>query len=512
MGNINALRSALLLAPAFAALACNPDLPFPVDVPGADGELSLTLDPPAPLDAAPPVLRLRVALAGAVLDPARVVLVSGSLGPAHLRQLQRGEPSKALSKRIIPALIWSDAADEAGEAVVVAPTAPLVAGELYAIAAGDPPTAIEIRITAADPAPFLPRIWPPEGGAATAALGVWCGDDPLPALDVAASLEPGGPAGSIRRGAFPGASGTRCLHFTSAAPGDSPSDPAWVGVPPPSVAVPDALGGLRLDPRPFSIDAEGTPIAALACEPGEVPFGPGCVVVADDRLYGRSPEAALLWIVSGEGVDRAFAAAPGEPFVIAGLTPEAAIALDVTAVDDRGEASTSLFTATTAAPMPHVILNEVLANPIGAEPMQEWVEIYNDGSAPADLSGYALIDIGGETLLPAEALAAGAFALIVNESFASDDEYDPAPAPGTLLLSVPKLGKNGLANMGEPLKLCDAEGNVVSRFSAASKPKAGFSLARLWPGAPDGISSSFAPSVPTPGGPNGPSTTRAIAR
>ena len=35
--------------------------------------------------------------------------------------------------------------------------------------------------------------------------------------------------------------------------------------------------------------------------------------------------------------------------------------------------------------MPHVVINEVLANPVGGEPAQEWVELYNDGRAPAVL-------------------------------------------------------------------------------------------------------------------------------
>jgi hypothetical protein len=153
--------------------------------------------------------------------------------------------------------------------------------------------------------------------------------------------------------------------------------------------------------------------------------------------------------------------------------------------------------------MPHVVINEVLANPIGPEPAQEWVEIVNDGQAPADLGGYALRDVGGETPLPPAVLPPGAYALIVNQSFSEDDEYDPPPAPDAAILRVAKLGKGGLANAGEPLSLRDGQGAVISRFPAGLKAKAGMSVARRSPQAPDGLASSFAAATPTPGRANG---------
>ncbi len=164
--------------------------------------------------------------------------------------------------------------------------------------------------------------------------------------------------------------------------------------------------------------------------------------------------------------------------------------------------SNALFATSTLPPSPHVILNEVLANPLGPEPQQEWVELYNDGSLPVDLDGYLLADLGGETLLPAALLAPGAFALIVNEGFVEDDGHDVAPFAGTLILRVPKLGQAGLTNAGEPLSLRDAAGAVVSRFPAGPKTKAGMSLSRRSPEAPDLSPAGFVQAAPSPGGPN----------
>jgi hypothetical protein len=299
-----------------------------------------------------------------------------------------------------------------------------------------------------------------------------------------------------------GDAGARCLRFEAsgggAAAGQAPGEGAFVG---PPALLADGAPIVSLDPRPFAVEAEPAAPAAVACESGEVPFGPGCAAVADDRLFARSAEAALLWAIRGEELDVVLAAGPGDPFVIAPLPPLSPILLEVSTVDVAGRVEHGGFSATTLAPMPHVVINEVFANPLGAEPDQEWVELYNDGSVEADLSVYLLTDIGGETPLPSVPLPPGSYALIVNQAFVEEDELDPPPAPGALIVRVPKLGKGGLSNAGEPLKLklSDKSGATVSRAPAAPKPKAGMSLARVSARAPDGIPTSFATAWPTPG-------------
>ena len=86
-----------------------------------------------------------------------------------------------------------------------------------------------------------------------------------------------------------------------------------------------------------------------------------------------------------------------------------------------------------------------------------------DGHAPADLEGYSLLDGGGTTPLPTATLLPGRFALIVNEAFMDSGGVDVPPAPGTLLLRVPHLGKNGLSNAGEPLTIERAPARTCDR-------------------------------------------------
>src|SRR4051794_8991168 len=126
---LHVLVALALVALAFLAIACDPEIPIPSGS-GQGENLAVTLDPPSPLDAAPPVWRARIAPAGAPIDPARVVFVQGHLGPAHLRQIQNDERSKALSKRILPAIVWREDPSNDASAVIVAPVAPLDAGEL----------------------------------------------------------------------------------------------------------------------------------------------------------------------------------------------------------------------------------------------------------------------------------------------------------------------------------------------------------------------------------------------
>jgi hypothetical protein len=433
-------------------------------------------------------------------DLTRVLLFEGEIGPAHLRQIERGTLSKALSERVVPSIAWMESELDGSSALVVAPTVPLSLGATYAVTSGDPLLAEHLRVAQEDSAARLDRVWPPLDASATRRFGIWCGPDALPPVALEAWLDPLGPTGTIQNGAVSGI-GARCVRFEAGPQSEQGLPADALLVPPPSL--PLAGGIARLDPRPFKLEAEPAPVDVLACAPEEVQFGPGCVRIEDDRLFGRSPEAPILWAVAGAGLDLVFTTAAGEPFLLSSLPPNTSISLDVIAIDTQGSALHHVVTSTTLPPMAHIVLNEVLANPLGPEPQQEWVELFNDGAVSAQLGGYVLEDIGGETLLPPVELAPGAYALLVNETFVEDDELDPAPAPGTLLLRVPKLGKGGLNNSGEPLKLRDSSGSVVSRFPAGPKVKPGKSVARVAPDSPDGLLKGFVAADPSPGGGNG---------
>lgn len=480
------------------ALGCQPSLPEPFPgsrPPEPDTEPHAVLEPDAPFDAASRVVRIRVVPAeGALADASRALFVKGHVGPAHVRQVQNFDVSEALSERVLAALTW---ADDDGS-IVIAPGIALEPGVTYGVLSGDPPLGVDLRATAADSAAFLHKVWPPVNALGAGPFAIFCGDQPLAAPPSRVELDPGGVSGALARGVYLGMSPS-CLRLDLL---DAPEEAPGL-VSPALVALADG-SQIRLDPAPIMpVPSEAaSPIEPLSCAPEEIAFGPGCARVADDRLLIATPDAPVFWALRSPTLgDVRRVTAASEPWVLLGLSPASHLDIKLLAMDVSGAAAPYSLEVLTAPPMPHVVLSEVLANPLGPEPDQEWVELYNDGLAAADLTGYVLADIGGKTALPAALLEPGAFALVVNESFVLDDEIDPAPVKGTTLLRVPELGNDGLKNDGEPLKLLAADGTVLSRFPIAPKPKAGQSVARVSPSAPDGDAGSFVAGTPTPGAP-----------
>lgn len=258
-----------------------------------------------------------------------------------------------------------------------------------------------------------------------------------------------------------------------------------------------------LPPVWFQASADRLPMATCS-EPGFTSIEFACLRVLDDRVYLRVPEQATLWSMQGafSGVVPLDA---GEVGAVKGLTPGHRHMLDWVVYPQRGGRARVQFELLSAAAQPHVVLNEVLANPNGAEPDQEWVELFNDGTRPVKLSGWKLLDSGGETPLPDVNLLPENYALIINETFEPNSAVDVVPEANVLMVEVSRLGKSGLSNAGEALRLVDKDGMVRSSFPPTPKPLAGVSIARRYPWATDGEAASFgvhAPPGASPGGRN----------
>lgn len=487
-----------MLPPAWVPflLACSPELPAGAGPAGAAPGASLGLDPPPRDGAIERVVRAAFDGGGEPVEASSCAAVMGDVGKGHLSQLASGEISAALEARLIPSLSWSDGGPSGRG--VVAPLAPLEPGSEVAFACGQPALAGAFEVRVESDVPVLERRWPPAGAGGPTEGAVWCGEADLPAASVEAAFDPGGAVGVFVRGATPAGIGASCVRVVAGPPVAA----GELVVPPLSIDLGDVER--LLTPEPFD-GTGGDGATPLSCEPGQVGFGPGCARVLDDRLIVETPETALLWGIAWAGHERVVVTEPGQPFVLRPLPPASHVSLLVETADPAGVLGSAVVDVQTRAPQAHLVLNEVLADAKGPEPEQEWIEIYNDGSVSADLGGWALVDVGGETVLPDGVIPPGGFAVLVNDGYSGDGEYDPAPAPGTIVLAVPSLGKNGLSNQGEPLKLCSPSGEVASRFPDTPKPKAGRSVARVTPAAPDGWPASFVLSSEssTPGAPNG---------
>jgi hypothetical protein len=165
-------------------------------------------------------------------------------------------------------------------------------------------------------------------------------------------------------------------------------------------------------------------------------------------------------------------------------------------------AAVALTVPTTLVPL---AITEVHANPVGPEPVQEFVEIRNLGGTPADLGSVFVEDAKGSDQLPAVTLAAGAYALIVPAGFDPASSVDTAPLAGTALVRVDsRIGADGLSNAGEIVRLRAADGTILSSYGSAidvSAAKwAGKSVHRIPEDACDQSASwTHLPAAATPG-------------
>lgn len=479
-----ALRARASLALLVLAGACSPTLPTPGGEGGGSAALTLVLEPAGELQAAPSVLRLRVTGAPiASLDASDVHLAQGSLTAQNLEDLALGLPSEALERRLVPITASVD-----GEELWVIPHAALELGRRYSLAVEG--LTFELRV-ASEAAPPLTRVFPTGPGPASV---VACGAATLPERREATSLLPAELNGALITGS-PRGRARACVRFEPS--GEVPSGLAHL---------PPTFAGWALDPSPLQLTA---PTAALpaACGVGERQVGLGCLQVQDDRAVLRGPSAETLWVVARAPLDLVAVTREGSRLVVPGLTPSSREHLELESISSDGVWRSEGVEIETLAPRPRPVLNEVYANALGPEPASEWVELVNDGAAPALLDGLVLEDVGGSSVIPegSGTLEPGELALLVADGYDPAGVYDLPPAPGTRLIYLAELGGNGLSNQGEVLRLLDPSGAVLSTFPAAPKPRAGASVARVSSSADDGDSASFViAEPPTPGAPYAP--------
>jgi hypothetical protein len=266
---------------------------------------------------------------------------------------------------------------------------------------------------------------------------------------------------------------------------------------------------------PPATDADDTAAPALApisCASGEDDRGGFCVALGNGaaaiRLKTDEPAAVTLTAPDGARAEVVSDPWAVEHLVVAGGLPpstEAALAISLADVNDNSAEQTL---AVTACDGPTVAITEVLADPWGAEPAQEFVEIANYGAAAIDLAGWMIDDNGDENgdLLPAGCLIApGQVALLVAPDYDPESAEDPAPASGALVVYLESsIGTGGLKNdEAETVELYDASGALVSVYDGrVGKPVEGKSAARIRAEAPDGCPRAFGEAAidpPNPG-------------
>ena len=441
--------------PAWTLLVvcCAPEFPPLTATEEPAEELRLVVDP---IDQGAEVVRLYLeGPAARDVSPSAVGLFEGEASDSQLQKWAEGAATSSLLDRQVPATVFYSG----DEKVVVVPHVPLRLATLHTLAVEHGSSFT--FWTSEDAAPFLKRFWPPSNLTVSDPWALYCGSQSVELESAPYPLEPAGPMGLFAAGS-PGGLAIPCVHFAA-------EDAAVEG----RFHPPRAVGAWSLDPAPLDFRSGEAPLQALACAAQEIPFGPGCARVEDDRMRVRTPEPPMVWLIGVEGSTWIATSEGFSSFVIRGLEPASQLSMSLEFASPAGRA-TSSYELQTTSPQAHVHLSEVMANPDGPEPAQEWIELWNDGVASAELGLLTLADSAGSVQLPSATIAPGQRALLVREDFDSSglpDDIDPAA-----ILRVSSLGGNGLSNEGELLSLLDESGRVVTSFPKEPKPKAGESV------------------------------------
>jgi hypothetical protein len=488
--------AAVCLAACFAC--ARPSLPGRAEAP------QLRIEPPEGADGAAEVLRIHVSALDAA--PGSIALFRGVLDSYHVARIRASALPSTLEDQRVAGTTWAVRARESEPAEwVFAPVQRLVAGETYSVGVlgyG----AVGSFVVRPQPADYAARLWPPSFAPKGGKRWVFCGTGPMPPPGAVVDLEPASLVAVVAAGADSfETSSDRCFRLelrdslagtvdASVRDADAAATSQVAGAP---LAVPPPmLEGLALDPSPVVMDPPAESDAAPECVAGSVAIGPGCARVLDDRFFLRTAGEPLLWALLGPATDVVAAARPDEELMVGGLSPSTQITLRGTATDLGGNETAFSAILMTRPAQAHLVLNEVLANPNGADRTAEWVELVNDGATDVDTAGWSLEDANGGSPLPRAKVPAGAYALIVPEGYDAASAADVAPVAGTLILRVHQLVSGGLSNQGEELRLRDATGAVVSQFPALVASRSGVSMARRAPTSADDDSTAFGPSAP----------------
>jgi hypothetical protein len=182
--------------------------------------------------------------------------------------------------------------------------------------------------------------------------------------------------------------------------------------------------------------------------------------------------------------------------VVASLPDQADVRVVISAADVNGNLK-DYVTSARGLGGPTIAITEVLADPNGTEPNQEFVEIANIGPAEVDLSGWMIddnADVNGDLIPSGAVLAPGKAAILVSPAYDPNEGEDPAPAPGTAIIALPSsIGTSGLKNTeAETIELYDASGLLVSQYAGqAGNPVPGCSAVRFYAELPDGDEKAF---------------------
>lgn len=120
----------------------------------------------------------------------------------------------------------------------------------------------------------------------------------------------------------------------------------------------------------------------------------------------------------------------------------------------QGAVAAIVVSFVTAFAQADVIISEIMYNPASSEPfnpdenMVEWVEIYNAGDAPVDVSGWMLMDEDGKTAgLPRNTTLGPKQAVVIAPGGLKVEQFREAWGEGIVVYPVDGWGRGGISGL-----------------------------------------------------------------
>ena len=116
-----------------------------------------------------------------------------------------------------------------------------------------------------------------------------------------------------------------------------------------------------------------------------------------------------------------------------------------------------------------------MSDPEDDENLNEWIELYNNGTSSIDIANYTIEDDagldlilggkfnGGGTIIPSST-----YAILTSETTRVYDNFDIPLNTIKLYVNETRIGKSGLSNSGETLKLYDSNLNLLDQVTYPS--------------------------------------------
>lgn len=222
-----------------------------------------------------------------------------------------------------------------------------------------------------------------------------------------------------------------------------------------------------------SVEVDPALPSATECEHDEALVSGFCVLRSDDAVRVRAflSASAIVELGAGEQVARALADRAETALWLRGLEPSTFYELRMETLSLSGVTSVVKTAVSTHPPLARLTVTEVLADPLGPDPDQEYVEVLNYGDTPLSLAGMTLADTPereGERITSGVVLPPGSRALLVAARFDANAMHGDAPIPpGVPIVRLDgPIATGGLTNSGEPLFLRDAEGRRLASVPA----------------------------------------------